>query len=127
MEIKTNCIINSIKENPFNDNDKDYGCSYDGFVINTNIGEIRLGISNYQQCCENWNVNSTGYILPLEIDLIKINDVEDAFDDGGAVDIDFCNIGNTLFTVRLENHHNGYYAHSVYLSIFDELIDWSTI
>lgn len=133
-KIKTNFVVNSIEQKEFRDNDKKCGSDYIGAIINTDKGEIRLGIANYQCCCESWETSVTDNTdgntkLPFDINLINIEDIplDSDYDEGGKIKIEFSNNDKLFFTVVLENHHNGYYSHSLYLSIFDDLIDWESI
>ena len=117
--------IISIKETNW-DKDK-WGDSKTGYEITTNKQTIRIGISDYQSCCEDWGYFTTNDelqdFLGAEIMGIKLTDtclntelIKDkfvyGFDEG---EIQFVDIETTKGTLQLAvyNSHNGYYGHSI--------------
>ncbi len=98
----------------------DYEHSMDGFIITTTEQEIKVGIDNYQSCCENW-----GYFMTndtpqdfIGAELLSVDIVDEILNkekapelyDGSAMFVNFETSRGTLqFTAY--NEHNGYYAH----------------
>lgn len=111
--------IESIKETTFST--REGYCGYDGFVIEMTDGtDIKMGISNYQSCCENW-----GYLMSEDnLDdfigayIYSIEGVGQALEhvqvpsiyEGGIM---FINISTSkgLLQFVAYNGHNGYYSH----------------
>ena len=56
-EIPGNAIIQSIKEDTIVDNSRGWRESYEGLIIETNKGCIKLVISDSQSCCEKWGAS----------------------------------------------------------------------
>ena len=118
MDTKKEKII-SIDDSCFRIRNSDY----EGFVIKTSKQTIKVGISSYQQCCEDY-----GYLI-TEDDISKfvgsalmsIHRVDrflgsiavetlDDLDCGDAMFINFStDVG--LFQIVAYNAHNGYYGH----------------
>lgn len=98
---------------------------FDGYKIITDKQEILMGISNEQNCCENW-----GYLMSnddfedfIDSELLEVNTTDQAFNqkildltndlyDAHSI---FINIETTEGTLQFTayNGHNGYYGHSV--------------
>jgi len=135
-EIDVNATINMITNYYFYDNNKDYGSTYDGLIINTNKGEIKIGIDNSQQCCENWgyeleftpdniicDYGSDYYEKKLQyyenqhIDKIIFNSLNDII----VIEIYFNNKSKIIMNIF--NEHNGYYAHEYLVEVFGEEIE----
>ncbi len=131
-------IIQSIIETSFNHKDK-YS-TYDGFIIKTNLQEIKVGISNGQSCCENW-----GYLTSEDADdfdsfigaeLLEVKVTDTALstvvaDDlklklSDSVETMFVTFETTngTFQIVAYNDHNGYYGHDAVLITNSE--DYST-
>ena len=53
-QIPENAIIQSIKEDTIVDNSRGWRESYEGLIIETDKGSIKLVISDSQSCCEQW-------------------------------------------------------------------------
>lgn len=108
-----------------NDTDR-IGDEYSGYVITTDKQKISLLIDNYQQCCEN-----VGYFLSdddirsfigskllgikitdteLKEGLLKKNELDEEFFEGGIMFVDIETSKGTLQFVAY-NEHNGYYGH----------------
>jgi hypothetical protein len=93
---------------------------YDGFNIITSEQTIKIGVSNYSSCCENWgyfisNDEFTDFIgaslinIELVDECLNIKKVADYY-DGEAMFVNLITDKGILqFTVY--NAHNGYYAH----------------
>lgn len=106
----------------------------DGYLITTDQGYIWAGISNYQDCCENW-----GYMAShddfedfLGSDVLSVRVVDEALNVSVLKDNDlhegdciFVNIetnkGTLQFTIY--NVHNGYYGHAVTVKTHLEIIE----
>ena len=112
--------ILSIQENATFTHADGYDAQYDGFIIKTDKQEIKVGISNEQQCCEAW-----GYVISeddkekfigadlLEVYLTDTNLCGQEIDgmyEGDAMFINF-NTSAGLFQLAVYNEHNGYYGH----------------
>ena len=119
-------LIESIQEGSFSLGKYD---NYDGFIIKTNLQEIKVGIENGQSCCEQW-----GYLTSEDSDdldsfiggeLLSITSTDstlmsttldklstEGIDIDSAVFITFETTKGT-FQITAYNEHNGYYAHDV--------------
>ncbi len=129
-------IIESIKETSFNHKDK--WSTYDGFIIKTNLQEIKVGISNGQSCCENWgyltsedNDNFNSFI-GAELLEVKVTDtalstvVIENLKEVSNAETMFVTFetANGTFQIVAYNDHNGYYGHDAVLITNSE--DYST-
>lgn len=94
---------------------------YDGYIIVTDNQTIKMGISNGQQCCENWGYLITNDMIQEFIgsNLLSVTVVDDLL---MPVNIDALNEGSVMF-INIEtdngtlqfvayNEHNGYYSHN---------------
>lgn len=119
-------LIESIQEGSFSLGKYD---NYDGFIIKTNLQEIKVGIENGQSCCEQW-----GYLTSEDSDdldsfiggeLLSITSTDstlmsttidklstEGIDIDSAVFITFETTKGT-FQITAYNEHNGYYGHDV--------------
>lgn len=94
--------------------------TYDGYVITTDIGDIKVGVDDNQSCCENW-----GYLTSLDnpedfvgAEVLSVKVVDEALKvyedfsiyEGGVM---FVNIETNkgVFQLVVYNEHNGYYSH----------------
>lgn len=124
--MKTKEIISSITEGSFNI--KGIYSTYDGFIIRTNLQSIKVGISNSQNCCENWgyltsedNDNLSSFV-DAELLEIKVTDTEMMTRTIDLLDKFGVNHDSTMFVtfettkgtfqITAYNEHNGYYGHS---------------
>lgn len=114
-------IITHIEEGTF----KNGYYIYDGFTIHLDDGnKILMGISNSQNCCENW-----GYLISNDHldDFIgsELLDVKIVGEDLAHVNFEGAYFGDTMF-INIEtskgtlqfvayNEHNGYYSHDAVL------------
>lgn len=101
--------------------------SFDGFVITTNIQTIKIGISNFQSCCENFGCIITNdnieefidselkdiYIVDNSLNNKKIEELE-YLDCGGVMFVNF-ETSEGLLQFVAYNAHNGYYGHEAVL------------
>jgi hypothetical protein len=93
---------------------------YDGFVITTDSGDVKVGIANFQSCCETW-----GYVISNDnlaeftgAGLLSVVVVDEALEhvevpvsyEGSCM---FININTSVGTLQFVayNNHNGYYSH----------------
>ena len=101
------------------------GDEFDGYIIITNKQQIKILITNYRNCCEDWGYLSTNDnvndFLGCNIDNITLVDEaldvtkvpsEADLDSGGII---FVNINTNQGTLQFAvyNGHNGYYSHTV--------------
>lgn len=118
--------ILKIEEKKFKTKDSDWS-SYDGFEITTNLQVIRIGISDYQSCCENYGCIITNDDCSdfINAELKSIEIVDEILDHKIIEPIDDLYEGGAMF-VNLEtsegllqfvayNAHNGYYGHDAVL------------
>lgn len=108
----------------------------EGVKITTNKQIIELGISNYSNCCENWDYlmseDDYDYFIGAEIygieeDFAGINDktaIDFDLDRGASMFIDIKTSKGVLQFVCY-NSHNGYYSHSAYVKSNQLNGDWS--
>ena len=126
--------ILKIEETSFKLDGKSY-TGYNGFIITTDEQTIKLGISNSQQCCEDW-----GYLMSeddmedfIGSEIISIKIVDDALKpelvpqmyEGNAM---FINIETTngLLQFVAYNDHNGCYSHSTVV-VSKQLNDYDSL
>lgn len=105
--------------------------TYDGYVITTDVGDIKVGVDNNSCCCENW-----GYLSSLDnpddfvgAEVIAVKVVDEALKiyedfsiyEGGVM---FVNIETNkgVFQLVVYNEHNGYYSHDAVVIVNGEQI-----
>lgn len=115
--------IISIKEESFKLSDDDWNV-FDGYVIQTDSQLIKVGVSNSQNCCENWGYLTTNDNIEEFIgsDLLSISEVDESLNKKPIPETEYLDEGNVMFvnfetsngTLQLVcyNSHNGYYGHS---------------
>lgn len=124
--MKTKEIILSITEGSFKG--KCTYENYDGFIVLTNLQSIKIGISNGQNCCENW-----GYLTSEDNDNLssfigsELLEIKNTNTEMMTRTVDFLNKGyinhdSTMFVtfetthgtfqITAYNEHNGYYGHT---------------
>ena len=105
------------------ESDQNNRSKFDGYIITTDSDTIKIGISNYQQCCESWGYLSSEDNLEKFIGS-NLNDIlvvdkalkvyqpfrEISEDDAIFVNL-LTNRGTLQFVVY--NEHNGFYGHRV--------------
>jgi hypothetical protein len=123
--MKTKEIISSITEGSFKGNGI-YN-TYDGFIILTNLQSIKVGISNSQNCCENWGYltsednDDLSMFIDAELLEIKVTDTKmmtrivdflnnEGIDNDSTMFVTFETTKGT-FQITAYNEHNGYYGH----------------
>lgn len=119
--------ILKIEEGTFSIKEGEYDNNFDGFQIITDLQTIKIGISDYQSCCENFGCIITNDDINEFIDseLISISIVDNALNNKKIDEIECLDCGGAMF-VNLEtsegllqfiayNSHNGYYGHEAVL------------
>jgi hypothetical protein len=117
--------IRSIEETSWNRKDSWYSSGYDGFVVTLEDDtQIKMGISNGQNCCEQW-----GYLISEDdlsefvgAEYFSVEAVGEALEhvavkggyEGGIM---FININTSAGVLQFVayNDHNGYYSHQAVL------------
>lgn len=99
---------------------------YDGFVIDLDDGtNIKLGINNFQSCCENWGYFMSNDALEdfIGAEVLDVKLVDECLNVAKAPtiyegDIMFVNIETNRGTLQFVayNEHNGYYSHEAVYS-----------
>lgn len=94
---------------------------FDGYEIQTTKQVIKLGISNGQNCCENWGYFMTNDNLGefIGAELVNIEIVNEILDvtklvdvyEGGCMFVNLKTSNGDLQFVAY-NPHNGYYGHT---------------
>lgn len=113
-------IILSINEEVFGDKEE----TYSGFTIKTNLGEIKLGITNGNLCCENW-----GYLMSQDdlscfigahlldyfttTEQLETVEIPELY-EGAVIFVTFVTTAGE-FQFAAYNEHNGYYGHEVFI------------
>ena len=139
-EINIDATIVTIVDSTFKDNDKEYGKKYNGLIINTDKGKIKIGIDNHQQYHEQWGYEfdfEPHVVTKLEEDkrlqyyknkhINKIMmDFTENTDYNGDTNYCFINIYFDKYEkikMTIFNYHNGYYSHKYLIEVFGEEID----
>ena len=119
-EIPQNAKILSIREDSIKD---DYSW-YDGLIIETNKGEIKLVIENGRCCCENWGAlffetpDDISYFIGAEIIEIKDIDIQRDEDIENETQLRITT-DKGIIQYAIYNEHNGYYSHGTIKQVFD--------
>lgn len=118
--------ILSIKEDTIVDRSQGYNETYEGLIIETDKGNIKLGISTEQSCCEHWG--ALFFETPDDIsqfvgaEILEIQDIEikrDEFIDNETQLRITTDKG--IIQYAIYNEHNGYYSHATILQVFDHV------
>ena len=126
-EIPENAIIQSIKEDTIVDNSsRGWRESYEGLIIETNKGCIKLVISDSKSCCEQWG--ALFFETPDDIsqfigaEILQIEDIdikrEEFIDNETQLRI---TTDRGIIQYAIYNEHNGYYSHGTILQVFDSI------
>lgn len=118
--------IKAIEEASFSrKNSNGYNEEYDGYVITLADGnQVKMGISNGSQCCENWGYLTSEDNLSefVGAKLKSVTVVDEKLESTDAPDIYegglmFINIDTTIGLLQFVayNEHNGYYSHDAVL------------
>ena len=125
-EIPENAIIQSIKEDTIVDNSRGWRESYEGLIIETDKGSIKLVISDSQSCCEQWGAlffetpDDISQFIGAEISQIQDIDIkrEEFIDNETQLRI---TTDRGIIQYAIYNEHNGYYSHGTILQVFDTI------
>lgn len=100
--------------------------NYDGFIVELDDGSsIKLGISNSQNCCENWGYFMSNDALEdfIGAEVLDVKIVDECLNVEKAPniyegDIMFVNIETNRGTLQFVayNDHNGFYSHEAVFS-----------
>lgn len=121
--VPENSIILEIKELEYVKEKDRY---YNGLYIKTNNGDIKVLISDGQQCCENY-----GYLffetpddikMFIDATIISIEDIDITFDNSIENQTQLRITTNKgVIQYAIYNEHNGYYSHGTITQVFDSL------
>jgi len=125
-KIPKNAKIISIKEDSIGDTSAGYKKDYEGLVIETDKGNIKLVITNCQNCCENWG--NLFFETPDNISkfigatILEVQDIDIKRD----IDIDNetqlrIKTDKGIIQYAIYNEHNGYYSHGTIKQVFDDI------
>ena len=125
-QIPENAIIQSIKEDTIVDKSRGWRESYEGLIIETDKGSIKLVISDSQSCCEHWG--ALFFETPDDIsqfigaEILQIEDIdikrEEFIDNETQLRI---TTDRGIIQYAIYNEHNGYYSHGTILQVFDSI------
>lgn len=125
-QIPENAIIQSIKEDSIVDESSDWRESYEGLIIETDKGSIKLVISDSQSCCEQWG--ALFFETPDDIsqfvgaEILQIEDIdikrEEFIDNETQLRI---TTDRGIIQYAIYNEHNGYYSHGTILQVFNHI------
>ena len=125
-EIPENAKILSIKEDTIVDKSSGWRESYEGLIIKTNKGSIKLVISDGQSCCEQWG--ALFFETPDDVSqfvgakILQIQDIdikrEEFIDNETQLRI---TTDRGVIQYAIYNEHNGYYSHGTILQVFDTI------
>jgi hypothetical protein len=116
------------REESYGDRKWTENTDFDGYAIETTHRVIKVGISNYQSCCENWGYLTTNDDLQDFVDTkllgVKIVDTalkvepikEKDFYEASLMFVNFETSHGTMQLVAY-NDHNGYYGHDAIVLI----------
>ena len=127
-EIPENAKILSIKEDTIVDKSNGYKQTYEGLIIETDKGSIKLVISDGQSCCENFG--SLFFETPddisqfIDAEILQIEDIsikrEEYIDTDSETQLRITT-DKGIIQYAIYNEHNGYYGHGTILQVFDTI------
>ena len=127
-KIPENAKILSIKEDTIVDKSNWYKQTYEGLIIETDKGSIKLVISDSQSCCENFG--SLFFETPddisqfIDAEILQIEDIcikrEDYIDTDSETQLRITT-DKGIIQYAIYNEHNGYYGHGTILQVFDTI------
>ena len=127
-EIPENAKILSIKEDTIVDKSNGYKQTYEGLIIETDKGSIKLVISDSQSCCENFG--SLFFETPddisqfIDAEILQIEDIsikrEEYIDTDSETQLRITT-DKGIIQYAIYNEHNGYYGHGTILQVFDTI------
>lgn len=125
-KIPKNAEIISIKEDSIVDTANGYKQYYEGLIIETDKGNIKLVITNGQNCCENWG--NLFFETPDNISKFIGSTILEVQDIDIKRDADIDNETQLRITTdkgviqyAIYNEHNGYYSHGIIKQVFDDI------
>jgi hypothetical protein len=128
-EIPSGAIIESIDSEYRHIENNCSGLFYDGLLVITTKGNIKLLIDADQYCCEQWgreyletpdDISKLIGATLLSVEDIHIPSPRDSDDEAKETQLRITtNRGVIQYAVY--NSHNGYYSHTTFLQVFDEL------
>ena len=132
-EIPQNAKILSIKEDTIVDKSNGYKETYEGLIIETDKGSIKLVISDSQSCCENFG--SLFFETPddisqfIDAEILQIEDIsikrKDYIDTDSETQLRITT-DKGIIQYAIYNEHNGYYSHGTILQVFD-IVDYNVL
>ena len=127
-EIPENAKILSIKEETIVNKGNWYKQTYEGLIIETDKGSIKLVISDSQSCCENFG--SLFFETPddisqfIDAEILQIEDIsikrEEYIDTDSETQLRITT-DKGIIQYAIYNEHNGYYSHGTILQVFDTI------
>ena len=127
-EIPENAKILSIKEDTIVDKSNGYKETYEGLIIETDKGSIKLVINDSQRCCENFG--SLFFETPdvisrfIDAEILQIEDIsikrEEYIDTDSETQLRITT-DKGIIQYAIYNEHNGYYGHGTILQVFDTI------
>ena len=106
---------------------------YDGIVITLDDGtSVKMGISNFQQCCESWGylTSNDNYDEFIGAEYYGMNIVDTALNENTVVelyegDAMFVNIDTSEGKLQFVayNDHNGYYGHHAVVVVNNTVVE----
>ena len=125
-EIPDNSIILSIKEDVIIDDSRGWNTEYEGLIIETDEGSIKLVINTDVQCCEKSGAlffdtpDDVSRFIGATIFEIENIDIEreDYMDNETQLRII---TSKGVIQYAIYNEHNGYYAHATIIQVFDNI------
>lgn len=123
-KIPNNAKILSIKEDTIVDNSRGWSESYEGLIIETDKGRIKLVISARQSCCEHWGAlffetpDDISQFIGAEILQIEDIDIKREEDISNETQLRITT-DKGIIQYAIYNEHNGYYSHGTILQVFD--------
>ena len=125
-EIPQNAKILSITEDTIVDKSHGYKQTYEGLIIETDKGSIKLVISDDQSCCEQWGAlffetpDNVSQFIGAEI--LQIEDIDIKRDEWIDNETQLrITTDKGIIQYAIYNEHNGYYSHATILQVFDRI------
>ena len=125
-EIPDNSIILSIKEDFIIDGSSEWNTEYEGLIIETDKGNIKLVISKKVRCCE--NAGALFFDTPDDVSrfigatIFEIENIDIEREDYTDNETQLRIITSKgVIQYAIYNEHNGYYAHATIIQVFDSI------
>lgn len=106
---------------------------YEGLRILTDKGEVKILISDEQQCCERWGSefletpDDTSKVIGavlLSVEDLTIASPRDTDDEAIETQLRITT-SKGIIQYAVYNSHNGYYSHATFLQVFDTIEEGS--